>query len=300
MVEELIGNLNGILKEKNEKIKPENIREGIQIFDITGEFKGGGFDNIEETAEYQACLLLANSIEVFDDYTGTTATLEDVKKGKIAYSNGERIVGTFIPEKPLVVSSKEPTGDDRAKFWIKKGKNLFDTRFFKNQGVPSGSGITAEPSGVDIKINGYYKNPWMSIKFRTIDLSDYAGKNITLSLEVKDGNSADGGFLFGSCDVDLGNRVVLANYLSITKAEGRKSLTAKIPENITETNRYLFIQLNATGSYTPSSYGTYTTYTNIQMEISDIATEYEAYFDQQLFIKNTDDEYVTFDKNTKF
>lgn len=120
MVEELIENLNGILKEKNEKIKPENIREGIQIFDITGEFKGGGFDNIEETAEYQACLLLANSIEVFDDYTGTTATAEDIREGKTAYSNGERIVGTMEVSNHNTTLSVENTTNFRIQQNIKE------------------------------------------------------------------------------------------------------------------------------------------------------------------------------------
>lgn len=44
--------------------------------------------------EYNACLTLANSIDNLDDYSDTTAKAEDIAKGKIAYCNGERIVGT--------------------------------------------------------------------------------------------------------------------------------------------------------------------------------------------------------------
>lgn len=45
--------------------------------------------------EYNACLTLANSIDNLGDYTDTTATAEDIRDGKTAYSNGERIVGTM-------------------------------------------------------------------------------------------------------------------------------------------------------------------------------------------------------------
>lgn len=50
--------------------------------------------DITKLNEYNACLTLANSIETTEDYTDTTATAEDIKEGKVAYSNGERIVGT--------------------------------------------------------------------------------------------------------------------------------------------------------------------------------------------------------------
>lgn len=50
--------------------------------------------DITKLNEYDACLTLANSIETTEDYTDTTATAEDIKEGKVAYSNGERIVGT--------------------------------------------------------------------------------------------------------------------------------------------------------------------------------------------------------------
>jgi hypothetical protein len=45
--------------------------------------------------EYEACLTLANSIENLEDYNNTTATAEDVREGKTAYSNGEKITGTM-------------------------------------------------------------------------------------------------------------------------------------------------------------------------------------------------------------
>lgn len=51
--------------------------------------------DITKLNEYEACLTLANSIDNLDDYTETTATAEDIRAGKTAYSNGERITGTM-------------------------------------------------------------------------------------------------------------------------------------------------------------------------------------------------------------
>ena len=45
--------------------------------------------------DHQACLVLAKSVGSLEVYEGTTATPEDLVKGKTAYSNGERIVGTL-------------------------------------------------------------------------------------------------------------------------------------------------------------------------------------------------------------
>lgn len=45
--------------------------------------------------EYDACLTIADSIETEIDYSGTTATADDIVEGKIAYANGERLVGTL-------------------------------------------------------------------------------------------------------------------------------------------------------------------------------------------------------------
>lgn len=36
-----------ILNEKNNKIIPENIKSGVQVFDVTGTYKGSGVDYIE-------------------------------------------------------------------------------------------------------------------------------------------------------------------------------------------------------------------------------------------------------------
>ena len=51
--------------------------------------------DITKLAEYEACLTLANSVDNLGDYTDTTATAEDIREGKTAYSNGERITGTM-------------------------------------------------------------------------------------------------------------------------------------------------------------------------------------------------------------
>lgn len=58
--------LTNISEEKNTKIIPENIKVGVNVFNVEGTFT-----------------------------SDATATASDIKEGKIAYSNGERLIGTM-------------------------------------------------------------------------------------------------------------------------------------------------------------------------------------------------------------
>lgn len=255
-------------------------------------------NNIVE--DYNACKVLAKSVGNPSVYEGTTATAEDIILGKTAYSNGKLLEGKAVKGVSFVVSEEEPTGDNKAKFWVKQGKNLADMDDFQTYSVVAGSGTSATISGNDIKVNTYWKNQWTAGRFRSIDLRGYEGKTITVSLEIKETNSQNGGFLLGTCNENVENRQTIIDFYMFTKNDGRVSLTAQVPDTITAENQYLYIQLNATGSYVPTTYNTYTTYTNIQIELGNVATEYEPFYEQELFIKNIDDEYVVFDKDTKF
>ena len=62
---ELREKINNIVEEKNTKIIPENIKAGVQVFDITGSYT-----------------------------SDANATAEDIAKDKTAYVNGEKIIGT--------------------------------------------------------------------------------------------------------------------------------------------------------------------------------------------------------------
>lgn len=63
--------LEQILEEKNTKIKPENLREGVTAFGVPGELK---------------------PLSITDD---ATATDEDIFFGKLAYGRNEKILGTM-------------------------------------------------------------------------------------------------------------------------------------------------------------------------------------------------------------
>ena len=67
MASQLKTNLEAILSEKEQKIIPDNIRVGVTAFGVGGTFT-----------------------------SDADATAEDILEGKIAYVNGEKIVGTRV------------------------------------------------------------------------------------------------------------------------------------------------------------------------------------------------------------
>lgn len=77
-------NLEQILQEKEQKIIPENIKSGVQIFDIVGTYGGSGIDTSD-----------------------ADATANDILVNKTAYVNGEKITGTL----PLFPNSRTFTVD---------------------------------------------------------------------------------------------------------------------------------------------------------------------------------------------
>lgn len=66
---ELETNLQNILNEKDTKILPENIKEGVQIFDVIGTYRGG------------------------IDTSDATAQAGDLAMDKTMYVNGQKVTG---------------------------------------------------------------------------------------------------------------------------------------------------------------------------------------------------------------
>ena len=53
--------------------------------------------SIKQEKSIEACEKMLDSIESMEDYTNTTATVNDIKRGKIAYAAGKRIIGEMPP-----------------------------------------------------------------------------------------------------------------------------------------------------------------------------------------------------------
>lgn len=107
---------NQILAEKNEKLIPENIRAGVQIFDVIGSMNGAEgntvkvFEDRDEVFDYMnTSYETINSGETFLVYgKEVLQSIADKEKFNSIY-----LPETIVLEKPMTVS---PTGDWRAEF----------------------------------------------------------------------------------------------------------------------------------------------------------------------------------------
>ena len=75
----LLENLKKILEEKNNKIKPENIKSGVTIFNVEGSLENDYSDTMSPE-EYLECEALANVI-LFDDEDGAPPPNTEVPGG---------------------------------------------------------------------------------------------------------------------------------------------------------------------------------------------------------------------------
>lgn len=162
-----------------------------------------------------------------------------------------------------------------------KTSNLFDfksipTRLYNTQ-------TSILQNGVNVTITSGGTN--RTAQYRIIDLTDYAGKTITLTATVTV-NSSYPAIAIGTCDANFDNRSSLAVQEALTN--GRYSVSATIPSVITDTNRYLFVSLTVSRS-TSAPINSGADFTNIQLNFGNNTTYYP-YID---FAEKQDETYST-------
>lgn len=100
---ELRETLINITEEKNAKIIPSNIKEGVQIFDVVGEYKG--LDTSDATAEasdiVEGVVAYANGNKLVGTFKGVdtsdaTAVAANILSGKTAYIKGQKVSGIMV------------------------------------------------------------------------------------------------------------------------------------------------------------------------------------------------------------
>lgn len=159
-----------------------------------------------------------------------------------------------IKDKLVVVSATEPTGDDREKVWIQKGKNLFDASKY----------IMDLPQNTN--------SPWCYIKLEP-------NTQYTMSSNIPLDNNAAGLFI-----VTRGNTSPTTSENGVWNGN---------PRTITsDSEGYIGVRCRKVPNSTLADLTTY----QYQIEKGTTATEYEAYIDPKIYVKNDNDEYEEFIK----
>lgn len=246
--------IEGVLVEGDANLKAENIAEGVQIFGITGTFRGGYDNPLLAATEAEMTTFLGDTqyLGMFVKFTGTTtenyvnggiyeiresgastryfvldslnnpATAADVAQGKEAYDDqGNKVVGTMIAvtnKLPSVVdrSVTEITADDLA------GATKIGTDAFNGC-----SGLTS-----------------IAIPNSVITIGNYAFYNCMrlTSITIPDSVTSIGDYAFYYCSsltsITIPNNVTsIANY-SFRGCSGITSVT--IPDSVTSIGNNAF------------------------------------------------------------
>lgn len=186
------------------------------------------------------------------------------------------------PSDDLIVSSVEPSGSNRKKVWIQKGKNFFDTSNLPSQ---SNLGIDISFENSAIKLNGTSTGVGILYNQKPTVITLKAG-TYTFSLTKKGGtitrNNQEVAFYLRK----QGTSTVLATLtLATFVSNDKKSETFTITEE-TEIDIYMYV--NTSGMVFSNLI------LGIQLEQGPTATSYEAYIEPKIYVKNGNDVYEEF------
>ena len=282
-----------------ENIEIYNDEANLYDYMIHANGSSGGF---EIGIAYDIQLVVSDGLDtyVLTTVTSTAITLTD---GKVGFSllkdeNGDYHVGIdcmpdlkapiAIKNKiPLVkVSSEEPdTGEE---LWIQKSKNLFkfNSLVFITRWGTSYT-IDDENNTMSILAEENDKNRFCSFTF---DYKLLLGKTVTMSANIFSNNGAGQIVLWWG-----NNSTPTAEFFTALYNVEKKSITFSVPEELPNGMTQLNMMFYGNGVS-----GETTTFSNIQIEVGDIATDYEPYIDKKIYTKNENGEYVelsNFEKN---
>lgn len=252
---------------KPSNLNPENIKSGETVCGIAGtnadtsDADATSDDIVVGKTAYVANQKIQGAYVPLDT-SDATATAVDILKGKIAYVNGKKIVGTLSETEWLIISTIEPTGDDRKTLWYRKGKNLT-----KRAGWVNGE-ITAT-GGYDNTYSKYQENqrsPFISVEPNTTYTFSLTGKTSYVT------------------DKYLGIAQYKVEATSTASFKGREVAYNSDSVTLTTSSDTHFV---ICFGYNIASGGL------LQLEKSSTATTYEAFIEPKLFTLNENNEYVS-------
>lgn len=136
-------------------------------------------------------------------------------------------------------------------------------------------------SGIRITCNNTLDS--INAKYIVTNLETYKTQKLTISANIKSNSSNKGMVLLCFCDKDGKNRT--GTIYTEEKTNGRVSLTITIPETLTENTSYLCLMLYGRRLvYDDAKVGDYVDYTNIQLEVSSVETDYTPHQSQKVTI----------------
>lgn len=177
-----------------------------------------------------------------------------------------------IQDNLVVVSATEPTGDNREKVWMQKGKNVINLlRCNISNNV---STCKVNSNSIEVSSNGGWA--FSQIENYKVD----KGREYTLSANYNNNANVNNGIII----YDANGETI--NYQSSSEMSGRFEIT------FVPTTEKIKIKFSANNT---SNYNTNTvSYTNVQLELGPKATEPEEYIEPKIYVLNDNDIYEEF------
>lgn len=186
-----------------------------------------------------------------------------------------------IKDKLLVVSPTEPTGDDREKIWIQKGKNRLNTKKAITQTI-KGVTITKNTDGT-ITFNGTPTEAFGAVLIAGLN-ENLSGEN-TFSYKVLSGTMTGGSLRLSINDKTSSSAVnTTARLFSTVWASGETS--GEISSTVNKEMFYLTEYVNYGCTFDNCT-------VSFQVEQGQ-STEHEEYIEPKIYVKNDNDVYEEF------